>query len=255
MSEYSFDFPKGLMDGYICIHLSNFCSWGKCFRGFGGCANSGQATFSECRIWDIPKILQKVKQTLKQNQKAKIFLEAPNFFDTAIKSDKYLFQFQTLLSVLSQQNLGAYFSVQAVPSDLIFFFDEEDILSFEFVRNAGIQEIWLGVESANQELRHKYSKPYFENEALKKTILKAQKAGIQCCFYLIVSSEDTDKTIQETVDFVHEVKPAQICMFEAFHYTGGEHYVDWKNMQENLGKVARFQTILRKLAEEVNHKS
>jgi hypothetical protein len=252
--RYSYEYPKGLMDGYKKIHLDNYCSWGRCFRGYGGCAGS-YPVFDRCKVWNIPKILREIKKILTRNPNARFFLETPNFFDSEKMIDEDRYHFQELLMAFNQNTLSAYFSVQATPRDLIYFLkDEEDSISPGLIRRAGIQEIWLGVESANPELRRRYFKPAFKNEDLEEAMKKLRKYKIDVCFYLVISSDDTDETIKETVDFVRRTKPAQICPFDMFRYVGGEHYVDWKTMRANLDKVARYQEILKDLVREMNRK-
>lgn len=253
--RYTYNYPKGLMEGYVKIHLDNFCSWGMCFKGYGGCADRRHPIFSECEVWDIPKILKEIKKVLALNPEARFFLDTPNFFDSdkMIKEDK--FHFQELMGAIYQQHIEAYFSVQATPRDLIYFMnDEEDRMSPKLIRKAGIREIWLGMESANPKLRGKYAKPSFNNNDLEEAMTELRKVGIRCCFYLVISSDDTDETIQETVDFVRQTKPAQICPFDMFRYIGGEHYVDWATMRANLDKIVRYQEVLKNLAKEINRK-
>jgi len=250
--NYSYEWPKGVMDGYVPILLDNFCSWRKCFLGYGGCG-SNRPVFGKCEIWKISKILKEIKKVLMENSETRFFLETPNFFDRHKRLTEDAFQFQKFLTVVGRQKFQPYFSVQTTPRDLIYFVNQEE-KNCSLIRRAGIQEIWLGVESANRELRDKYFKPAFDNADLEKAMLKLQVAGIAGCYYLIASTDDTHETILETVDFVRKTKPAKICPFDAFHYLGGEHYVDWKNMQTNLAKVANYQAILKSLAEEVNGK-
>ena len=254
MEKHSYENPKGVMDDYVRIRLDDLCGHGQCFLGYGGCS-SRLPIFGECEIWKIPKILKEIKKVMKQNSAARFFLDTPNFFDSNKKLAENKFQFQELLDALIQKAMGVYLSIQATPRELIYFLkDEDDKISPRLIRKAGIREIWMGVESANSELRRKYGKPYFDNNELEEAMIKLRKAGIKCCFYLVASSDDTDETIQETADFVHKTKPAQICPFDVFHYINGEHFVDFETVRENLDKVARFQKFLQALAEEVNHK-
>jgi len=254
MEKHSYENPKGVMDGYVRIRLDDLCGHGKCFVGYGGCS-SRLPIFDECEIWKIPEILKTIKKVTKKNPMARFFLDTPNFFDSEKRLNETEFQFQELLTILVQQKMGAYFSIQATPRELIRFLkDKKNKISPRFIRKAGIKEIWMGVESANSGLRRKYGKPYFENDELEEVMIKLQKAGIKCCFYLVASSDDTDETIQETVDFVRKTKPAQICPFDVFHYINGEHFVDFETVRANLDKVARFQQVLQALAGEVNPK-
>lgn len=250
--RYSYNYPKGVTDGYVKIRLDNFCSWGRCFKGYGGCADR-HPVFDECEVWDISKILEEIKKVLAQNSEARFFLDTPNFFDSNKMIGEDKFQFQELMGAIYQQRLKTYFGVQATPRDLIYFLkDEEDNISPGLIRKVGIREIWLGVESANPKLRGKYFKPDFNNGALEEAMIMLRKADVHCCFYLVISSDDTDETIQETVDFVRKTKPAQICPFDMFRYIGGEHYVDWETMRANLDKIARYQEVLKNLAKEIN---
>lgn len=247
---YSYNYPKGFMDNYIKIPLDNFCSWGRCFKGYGGCADRGPR-YEDCEVWDIPKILDEINRNLKKNPNTRFFLETPNFFDPYKMVGEESYQFQELMSTLIDKESLAYLSVQAIPRDLINFIDE-GIAATPLIWKSGIREIWLGLESANRELRNKYSKQPFHNEHLLETIKKLQRVGIRHCFYLVVSLEDTDDTIRETIAFVRETKPYKIRPSDLFRYSDGEQYADWNGMMAKMHNMARYQKIFRELAEEIN---
>jgi radical SAM superfamily enzyme YgiQ (UPF0313 family) len=197
---YSYNYPKGFMDDYVKILLDNFCSWGRCFKGYGGCADRS-ARYEECKIWDVLEIIRKIDKILIKNPQARIFLETPNFFDPEKMIGEEMYQFHEFLSVETEY---AYLSVQAIPRDLIDFL-KEGVVTPEIIRESGIREIWLGLESANRDLRNKYWKPPFQNDDLLEMLKQLRGAGINYCFYLVVSLEDTDETINETIAFIKKL--------------------------------------------------
>lgn len=162
------------------------------------------------------------------------------------------YQFQELMGTLINKTLDAYLSVQAIPRDLINFVDEGVAVTPKLIWESGIQEIWLGLESANLDLRNKYNKPHFKNEDLLKMLKQLQKVGIRYCFYLVVSLEDTDETINETMAFIKEAKPYKIRPSDLFRYVDGEQYADWEGMMAKIKTVAKNQKIFRELAEKIN---
>ncbi|OGI16969.1 MAG: hypothetical protein A3J63_00995 [Candidatus Moranbacteria bacterium RIFCSPHIGHO2_02_FULL_40_12b] len=249
INVYSYNYPKGLMDGYVKIHLDSFCRWGKCFKGYGGCADRGPR-FDDCEIWDVQKILAEIVKNLEKNPNARFFLETPNFFDPYKMTGENRYQFQEIMD----KKIKAYLTIQTTPHDLINLLAHQYEVSIypKDIRMSGIQEIWMGLESANRELRDKYSKPPFQNEHLLKIVKHLRQADIRCCSYLVVSSDDTDDTIAETVDFIKEMKPDKIFQFDLFHYVAGERYVDYKMMKQRMDDLVRYQEIFKKLEKEIN---
>lgn len=75
---YSYNYPKGFMDDYVKIPLDSFCSWGKCFKGYGGCADRS-ARYEKCEVWDIPKILSEINRNLKKNPATRFFFRNAKF--------------------------------------------------------------------------------------------------------------------------------------------------------------------------------
>lgn len=249
INVYSYNYPKGLMDGYVKIHLDSFCSWGKCFKGYGGCADRGPR-FDDCEIWDVQKVLAEITKNLEKNPNARFFLETPNFFDPYKMTGEERYQFQELMD----KKIKAYLTIQTTPRDLIYLLAQQYEIPFslEDIMSSGIREIWMGLESANEELRNKYSKPSFQNKHLLKVVKHVQQTNIRCCFYITVSSDDTDDTIQETVNFLKEMRPDKFFQIDLFHYVEGERYVDYKTMKEKLDDLLHYQKIFKELEKEIN---
>jgi radical SAM superfamily enzyme YgiQ (UPF0313 family) len=122
----------------------------------------------------------------------------------------------------------------------------------ELLQEAGVREVWFGVESADEGLREKYNKPPFTNQQLKKITRELQKAGIFCCWYLVVGFEDTAETIQATVNLVKEVKPSRIFITDLVPYYPGEGRINLEKMEKNIAEVKQFQQRLQDLADEIN---
>jgi len=250
--RYSYNCPRGLMDGYSIIHLDSICTWGKCFLGYGGCFDR-RPRFGECQLWDITKIIQAVKEILARKSDARIYLEARDFCDPLKMTGEERYQFRELLDEFYVEPLKVFFCVQTTPRNLIYLLEEEKgVLSLLFIRKVGIQEIWLGVESASPELRGKYSKPPFKNIDLIKATKQLQEVGIQCCWYLVASPDDTEKTIRQTVALVNEVKPDRIFTFDLFHYKEGERYVDLPTLQKEIHLMVYYQQVLKTLSEKID---
>lgn len=240
----SFEYPEKLLEGYHNIKLGNFCKWG-CFKKYGGCPSQ-----VEREVVDIPEILKNIRTILKSNPEAKINLDAPNFFETALEKEipgEDENQHIKLLRAVKQAGIKTYFRVQATVRSLA----EKDSEFFEFLADSNIGEIWLGVESADEGLRRKYDKPYFTNEELERVTRLLKKNKISACWYLVVGSEDTDETIQETVDLVKKLRPDRTFVFQAVHYICGTGLVDLDRFMECGEKMKRHQKILLNLAKEI----
>lgn len=83
-------------------------------------------------------------------------------------------------------------------------FDEELI---NLLKCAGLKKIAIGIESGNEALRKAMNKK-LDIEKAKENIKLLKNAGIEVGLLLIVGyPNETDKTIQDTVDFIRETKP------------------------------------------------
>jgi hypothetical protein len=76
--------------------------------------------------------------------------------------------------------------------------------------NRGIHEVWLGVESADPNLRDLYGKPKFTNEEVLDLTAQAHKYGINMCWYLVDSKDDTTETRLANYNFIREGQPHRI---------------------------------------------
>jgi radical SAM superfamily enzyme YgiQ (UPF0313 family) len=71
----------------------------------------------------------------------------------------------------------------------------------------GIREIWLGVESGDPELRHRYGKLPFENEEVVQITETGRKVGINVCWFLVDGPDDTGATRLKTYDLMRKADP------------------------------------------------
>ncbi len=236
--------PKGLMDGYKRIKLDEYCGWQKCFKGFGGCP-----VIARRAEIDIKKIIKEIKALIKKKPDVKISLDSPNFFDIpsgAGGTSKH----SELLGAIVNGGIKGYFCIETTVLSLA----EKGKDFFRLLKKAGIQEVWLGVESGSSELRNKYNKPPFTNQQLETVIAGLKRAGIACCWYLVVSAEDTEQTIKQTVDLVKEAKPDRIFLFQAVRYLPGEQLINLDILEAKISEMKKHQNALCDLAEEIERK-
>lgn len=236
--------PKGLMDGYKKIKLDEYCGWQKCFKGFGGCP-----VIARKPKIDIKKVIKEIKVLIKKKPDVRISLDSPNFFDIpggAEENSKH----SELLQAIINEGVKGYFCVETTVLSLA----EKDKDFFRLLKKAGIQEVWLGVESGSSELRDKYNKPPFTNRQLKTVTAELKQAGIACCWYLVIGTEDTEQTIRQTVDLVKKAKPNRIFLFQAVRYLSGEQFVDLNILERKISEMKKHQSTLRDLAEKIERK-
>ncbi|HLM84163.1 MAG TPA: hypothetical protein VK254_03065, partial [Candidatus Bathyarchaeia archaeon] len=195
MEKPCYSCPKGLMDGYITIFLDKFCRY-QCFQNYGGCPSS----FNR-EVMNIHLVIQMIREALEKNAKARIFLDAPNFLDVPGRRrlpDEEDNQHIEILKEIIKREIKPYLRIETTVCSLA----GAPVSFYEFLREAGVQEVWMGVESGSLELRNKYEKPYFTNNQLVEITGAQGRAGIRCGWYLVVGFEDSDESIQETIDLI-----------------------------------------------------
>ncbi len=243
--HYHYNCPKGLMDGYEKIKLDEYCGWRKCFKGYASCPII--ATRPEI---DIEKIMGEMQDIINEKPDARISLESPNFFDIpggAKEDSKHL----ELLQAIINEGVKGHFRIETTVLSLA----KKRKKFFRLLKKAGIQEVWLGVESASRELRNEYNKPPFTNRQLETATAGLKQAGIACCWYLVVSTEDAEQTIRQTVDLVKKARPERIFLFQAVRYLPGEQFIDLDILERKVSEMKKHQNTLCNLAEEIERKN
>jgi len=242
--KYSCEVPEGLLDGYRTIFVDRYCTH-DCFSGYGGCGSHND----EPPIINVKKLIDAVAKALHSNIDTKIFLYTPNFFDPCSGIDHL-----TILQEIAEKNLQPYLRIEATVNSLI----RKSPDFYKSLYNYGVREIWMGVESASDELRNKYGKPTFSNYDLEMITGLMQRQGIICCWYLVVGIDDTDDSIEMTVDLVKKLAPDQIYLHPTIPYVDGENNVNWKILREkwenNTFKVDEHRAILLNLPQTINDK-
>lgn len=246
MKKYHYNCPKGLTDGYETIFLDDFCRW-QCFKGYGACPS----TF-ERQVINIPEIIIQIQGILRKKPEAKIHLKAPNFLGD-LETKKVIpreveSQHIKLLKAIIEKGIQTYFCIETTVYSLV---DRESDF-YHFLREAGIQEVWLGVESGSKKLRDKYNKPPFTNQQLEKITHRMQKQDLFCCWYLVVGFEDSGYTIRKTVDLIKKVKPDRIFLFQLVPYKPGEQYIDLKIVKGKISEIEKYQKTLQDLSEKID---
>lgn len=105
------------------------------------------------------------------------------------------------------------------------FIDEEILY---WMRKAGCIQISYGVESGSDEIRRILNKN-IRRDDIKKAFKLTLKYGILARAYFIYGSPgESHKTIQETIDLIHEIKPLSIIFYILDVFPGTTLYEDLK---------------------------
>ncbi|MGQ9569253.1 MAG: radical SAM protein [Thermodesulfovibrionales bacterium] len=105
------------------------------------------------------------------------------------------------------------------------FIDEEILY---WMRKAGCIQISYGVESGSDEIRRILNKNIMRDD-IKKAFKLTLKYGILARAYFIYGSPgESHKTIQETIDLIHEIKPLSIIFYILDVFPGTTLYEDLK---------------------------
>jgi NifB/MoaA-like Fe-S oxidoreductase len=178
-----------------------------CFSHHGGCNASDalaikqqetceyKTSSHEVLLMSMNEINEKIDKFTQRGKS--IFLYTPDMF-----SDLY---FETLFKKLPSRNGNTYIAINAGARTLT-----DHIEDMELIREKGIHEIWIGVESADPEIRKRYCKPDFTNEEIIELTTKAKRLGINICWYLVDGKEDSESTRLATYNLIREGNPFRI---------------------------------------------
>lgn len=239
--------PRGLMSGYYTIYLDRYCRW-QCFTNEGGCPSS-----FEREVIDIPGVIDRIKLILEKKPDARIFLDAPNFLDVP---DRRLLpgeswdQHIQVLEEIVKARVKPYLRIETTVHSMLKISD----YIFNLLSQSGVQEIWMGVESALRKLRNLYYKPPFQNRSLIQITRKLQSKGILCGWYLVVGYLDTDKSIQITENLIREAEPDRIFPIQAIPYDSNQQFISLGKLASRIPKIERFQARLQRIAQELDEK-
>ncbi|NWF52492.1 MAG: radical SAM protein [Nitrospirae bacterium] len=120
-----------------------------------------------------------------------------------------------------EKNLGiTWFSISRVN-----FIDEEMLY---WMRKAGCIQISYGVESGSEKIRRVLNKN-IRRDDIKKAFYFTSRYGILPRAYFIYGSPgESHKTIQETIDLIHEIKPLSTIFYILDIFPGTALYEDFK---------------------------
>ena len=103
---------------------------------------------------------------------------------------------------------------------------DEDMLLW--MRKAGCIQISYGIESGSEEIRKVLDKHVRTNQ-VKKAFEMTTKYGILSRAYFIYGAPgETWKTIQETIDLIHEIKPLSVVFYILDLFPGTALYEEFK---------------------------
>jgi radical SAM superfamily enzyme YgiQ (UPF0313 family) len=109
------------------------------------------------------------------------------------------------------------------------YVDEEALF---WMRKAGCIQISYGIESGSEEIRKVLDK-HVRTDQVKKAFAMTTKYGILSRAYFIYGAPgETWKTIQETVDLIHEIKPLGVVFYILDIFPGTELY---RELREKSG--------------------
>lgn len=102
----------------------------------------------------------------------------------------------------------------------------EEVLSW--MRRAGCTQISYGIESGSAKIRDLLNKNVRIDD-VKNAFALTRKYGIVARAYFIYGSpEETQETIQETIDLIHEIKPLICVLYILEIYPGTRLYSDYQ---------------------------
>ncbi len=178
-----------------------------CFSHHGGC-NASDALITkqqetceykmashEVLLIPVDEINEKIEHFTKQGKS--VFLYTPDMF-----SDIY---FDPLFKKLPSRNGNTYIAINAGVRTL-----KDKIKNMRVIKDKGILEIWIGVESADPDIRDKYCKPCFSNQEVIELTQEAKKLGINICWYLVDGKEDNESTRLATYNLIKKGNPYRI---------------------------------------------
>ena len=247
MTKPCYNCPRGLMGGYHNIYLDKYCRW-QCFPNEGGCPSS-----FEREVIDIPGVIARIKSILEKKPDARIFLDAPNFLDVPDRRHlpwEFTDQHFQVLEVIVKAKIRPYLRIETTVHSMLKISD----YTLNLLCQSGVQEIWMGVESALRKLRNLYYKPPFQNKSLIQITRKLRSKGILCGWYLVVGYRDTEKSIQITETLIREAEPDRIFLIQAIPYDSNQQFISLGVLASRIPKIERFQTRLQKIAQELDEK-
>jgi len=102
---------------------------------------------------------------------------------------------------------------------------DEDILYW--MRKAGCVQISFGVESGSKEIRHLLNKKITDSD-IKNAFALTTKYGILARAYFIYGCPgENRRTIDETIDLIHEIKPLSVIFYILDIFPGTSMYKDF----------------------------
>lgn len=124
------------------------------------------------------------------------------------------------------------------------FLDDELL---ETMRAAGCTGLSFGVESANAELQEKYAKNKIGSKEHAEAIVETcKRLGIRTrAFFMLGFPEDTDETIDETIDFAIRLDPVTIQFVPVTVYAGTPLYDELGSSREGIYDPAVHNSIRR----------
>jgi radical SAM superfamily enzyme YgiQ (UPF0313 family) len=180
-------------------------------------------------------------------------LDAPNFLDVPERrvlpgnDDNQHIQ---LLNKIIKQKIQPCLRIETTVRSLL----KTRADFYDFLFKAGIREIWMGVESASLKLRKKYGKPHFENSQLVEITKALGRTGILCGWYLVVGFEDSEESIQATIDLIQEARPHRIFLLQLLPYGFGEQMISLGALATRIPDIIGYQARLQKIAQELDEK-
>lgn len=178
-----------------------------CFSNHGGCNASDdlvpkqetscelKAPSNEPLLMSVEEINKKIEELTAQGKS--IFLYTPDMF-----SDSY---FESLFQQLPSRNGNTHIAINAGVRTF-----RDKIEDMKEIKDKGIREIWVGVESADPNIRDVYCKPSFSNQEVIELTQEAKAVGINVCWYLVDGHKDNDITRLATYGLIREGNPYRV---------------------------------------------
>jgi anaerobic magnesium-protoporphyrin IX monomethyl ester cyclase len=177
------------------------------------------------RFWSVDVVLKEFEY-LYENGVRTVRLSDEMFF---LNKKYYVPILEGLIKRGMKFNLWAYARIDSVRKDQL-----------ELFKNAGVNWLCLGIEAGSQKVRLEIEKGKFEKIDIRSVVKDIKDAGINLLGnYMFGFPEDTNETMQETLDLALELNCEHANFYSAMPLPGSPLYLFAKNNNWDIPK--RFE--------------
>ena len=232
------------MGGNAWMESERGCSWGHCTfcstKSFWGFANNH-------RPKPIPVIIEELK-TLNRKGVQRIIFTDEEFFGHGIEG---LERVQELAKAIIADNIKISFYTNAMANSIYDSSDKPEVLALkrktlEMIHQAGLQTMYLGIESGSQTQLKRFAKGMKVEDA-KQAIKIAREVGIELAIgWLTIEPLVTLQELRDSINFIREtgILPYLSTPLNELRVFDLLPYAQFlKNEQKKLGRPLISETV------------